>query len=48
MPRLQRLGLHARRHDRHRRFNRPKLYWTVMAAQALRAIPVPVYSDAVG
>ena len=27
--------------------NRPKLYWTVMAAQALRAIPVPVYSDAV-
>jgi long-chain acyl-CoA synthetase len=27
--------------------NRPKLYWTMMAAQALRAIPVPVYSDAV-
>ncbi|WP_024510688.1 AMP-binding protein [Bradyrhizobium sp. ARR65] len=27
--------------------NRPKLYWTLMAAQALRAIPVPVYSDAV-
>jgi long-chain acyl-CoA synthetase len=27
--------------------NRPKLYWTIMAAQALRAIPVPVYSDAV-
>src|SRR5207244_8120431 len=27
--------------------NRPRLYWTVMAAQALRAIPVPVYSDAV-
>ncbi|PJG51854.1 long-chain fatty acid--CoA ligase [Bradyrhizobium forestalis] len=27
--------------------NRPKLYWTVMAAQALRAIPVPVYSDAI-
>jgi long-chain acyl-CoA synthetase len=27
--------------------NRPKLYWTVMAAQMLRAIPVPVYSDAV-
>lgn len=26
--------------------NRPKLYWTIMAAQALRAIPVPVYSDA--
>jgi len=27
--------------------NRPKLYWTIMAAHALRAIPVPVYSDAV-
>jgi len=27
--------------------NRPKLYWTLMAAQVLRAIPVPVYSDAV-
>ena len=27
--------------------NRPKLYWTVIAAQSLRAIPVPVYSDAV-
>ena len=27
--------------------NRPKLYWTLMAAQALRAIPVPVYSDTV-
>ena len=27
--------------------NRPKLYWTIMAAQVLRAIPVPVYSDAV-
>lgn len=27
--------------------NRPKLYWTVMAAQMVRAIPVPVYSDAV-
>jgi len=27
--------------------NRPKLYWTMMAAQALQAIPVPVYSDAV-
>ena len=27
--------------------NRPKLYWTIMAAQALRAIPVPIYSDAV-
>jgi long-chain acyl-CoA synthetase len=27
--------------------NRPKLYWTVMAAQAIGAIPVPVYADAV-
>ena len=27
--------------------NRPKLYWTMMAAQVLCAIPVPVYSDAV-
>ena len=27
--------------------NRPKLYWSVMAAQILGAIPVPVYSDAV-
>ena len=27
--------------------NRPKLYWSVMAVQALGAIPVPVYADAV-
>jgi long-chain acyl-CoA synthetase len=27
--------------------NRPRLYWTVMAAQMVRAVPVPVYSDAV-
>jgi len=27
--------------------NRPKLYWTFSAAQALGAIPVPVYSDSV-
>ena len=27
--------------------NRPKLYWTFAAAQALGAVPVPVYSDAV-
>jgi long-chain acyl-CoA synthetase len=26
--------------------NRPRLYWTMMAAQALGAIPVPVYADA--
>src|SRR6202040_3961688 len=27
--------------------NRPRLYWSVMAAQMLRAVPVPVYADAV-
>ena len=27
--------------------NRPRLYWSVAAAQALGAIPVPVYADAV-
>jgi long-chain acyl-CoA synthetase len=27
--------------------NRPKLYWAVMAAQTLGAVPVPVYADAV-
>jgi long-chain acyl-CoA synthetase len=27
--------------------NRPKLYWSMTAAQALGAIPVPVYADAV-
>jgi long-chain acyl-CoA synthetase len=27
--------------------NRPQLYWSIMAAQMLGAIPVPVYSDAV-
>ncbi len=27
--------------------NRPKLYWSVMAAQILGAVPVPVYADAV-
>ncbi|MBX9842159.1 MAG: AMP-binding protein [Xanthobacteraceae bacterium] len=27
--------------------NRPKLYWSVAAAQVLGAIPVPVYADAV-
>src|SRR5499426_2297237 len=27
--------------------NRPRLYWSFMAAQMLRAVPVPVYSDAV-
>jgi long-chain acyl-CoA synthetase len=27
--------------------NRPRLYWSVMAAQTLGAVPVPVYADAV-
>jgi long-chain acyl-CoA synthetase len=27
--------------------NRPRLYWGMMAAQALGAVPVPVYADAV-
>ncbi len=27
--------------------NRPKLYWSIMAAQCLGAVPVPVYADAV-
>ncbi len=27
--------------------NRPKLYWSILAAQSLGAIPVPVYADAV-
>ncbi|HLX22223.1 MAG TPA: AMP-binding protein [Usitatibacter sp.] len=27
--------------------NRPRLYWTIVAAQALGAIPVPFYEDAV-
>ena len=27
--------------------NRPRLYWTITAAQALGAIPVPVYADSV-
>jgi long-chain acyl-CoA synthetase len=27
--------------------NRPRLYWTILAAQSLGAVPVPVYADAV-
>lgn len=27
--------------------NRPRLYWSILAAQSLGAIPVPVYADAV-
>ncbi len=28
-------------------YNRPRLYWTMMAAQWLGAVPVPVYADSV-
>src|SRR5438876_2342580 len=44
---LQRLGLQPGDTIAIVGSNRPKLYWTMMAAQALRATPVPVYSDAV-
>ena len=44
---LQRLGLHPGDTIAIVGSNRPKLYWTVMAAQTLCAIPIPVYSDAV-
>src|SRR5216683_3172755 len=44
---LQRLGLQPGDTIAIVGSNRPKLYWTVMAAQTLRAIPIPVYSDAV-
>lgn len=27
--------------------NRPQLYWTITAAQMLRAVPIPIYADAV-
>ena len=27
--------------------NRPQLYWTVMAAQALGGVPVPIYQDSI-
>jgi long-chain acyl-CoA synthetase len=44
---LHRLGL--RRGDRIAVIgaNRPQLYWSMMAAQMLGAVPVPVYADAV-
>ena len=35
------------RHHRHRGLNRPRLYWSMMAAQMLGAVPVPVYADSV-
>ena len=44
---LHRLGAQARRHHRHRRRQPAAALWSVMAAQMLGAIPVPVYADAV-
>src|SRR6516164_621817 len=44
---LQRLGLKQNDTIAIIGANRPKMYLTVMAAQMVRAIPVPVYSDAV-
>jgi long-chain acyl-CoA synthetase len=44
---LQRLGLKRGETIAIVGGNRPKLYWSVMAAQMLGAIPVPVYADAV-
>jgi long-chain acyl-CoA synthetase len=28
--------------------NRPYLYWTMLAAQSIGAVPVPIYQDSVG
>jgi long-chain acyl-CoA synthetase len=44
---LQRLGLKRGETIAVVGGNRPKLYWSVMAAQMLGAVPVPVYADAV-
>ena len=44
---LQRLGLKRSETIAIVGANRPKLYWSVMAAQMLGAVPVPVYADAV-
>ena len=44
---LHRLGLHRGDTIAIVGANRPKLYWSVMAAQTLGAVPVPVYADAV-
>ena len=27
--------------------NRPRLYWSIAAAQSLGAVPVPMYQDAI-
>lgn len=45
-------GLHVRGLKRHDKIsiigdNRPRLYWTVLAAQSIGAVPVPIYQDSV-
>lgn len=44
---LQKLGLKSGEKVAIIGANRPRLYWTFCAAQALGAIPVPIYSDSV-
>ncbi len=44
---LDKLGLKSGEHIGIVGSNRPRLYWTMAAAQFLGAIPVPVYADAV-
>jgi long-chain acyl-CoA synthetase len=44
---LHRLGLKRGDHIAIIGTNRPHLYWSIMAAQMLGAVPVPVYADAV-
>ena len=43
---LSRAGLRRGAHVAVIGANRPRLYWTLIAAQALGAIPVPFYEDA--
>ena len=44
---LAEIELQARRKIRHRRRQSPAAYWAMCAGQALGAVPVPVYADAV-
>jgi len=44
---MQKLGLKRGDHVAIVGDNRPRLYWTFVAAQALGAVPVPVYQDSV-
>jgi long-chain acyl-CoA synthetase len=44
---LQRLGLKRGQRVAVVGSNRPRLYWAMLSAQALGAVPVPVYADAV-